>query len=420
MGLSKQAKITILGVLNFFLLLLVVGVVVISNSQDDQQKQLSVYIQQSPKENSVSTETKGIIKTSQKGPLTIKERITAKKYTPNKTQLNESIPPTSSNRKALGWIPFWDQERAFSSFQKNSAAFSHISLFWYLLRSDGSVKKYIYAVENKNIIKYAHSRNVKVLALVANLPDEDEGGDWDSSRVDKVIGNSTARKKHIAELVSLSKKHGFDGINIDYEAMKSYQKENFTLFIKELASTLHENGKILAVALHPKNSEENPEYSNGSQAQDWKELGKYADQLHVMTYGENWNTSSAGPIASIPWVKSILIYAGKLIPKEKLFAGIPLYGYDWSNTPKANGLTYQEVQKLIRKHNPKVLFDKNSQSKHFGYRDNNGVSHTVWFEDKDTIQAKLRLIDNLGLSKTAFWRLGGEDPRVWTTLRKFN
>ncbi len=316
----------------------------------------------------------------------------------------------------LGWIPFWDQGPAFASFKQHPDLFSHVSLFWYLLRSDGSVKKYIYAQEDASIINFARARGVKVLALVANLPDEDEGGDWDAVRVNKVIGTAPAREKHIADLVSLAKRKGFDGINIDYEALKGYQKESFTLFIKDLASELHQNGKILAVALHPKLRENDPAYSNGSQAQDWGKLAGYADQLHLMTYEQHWETSGPGPIAAAPWVKSILNYAKRLIPSYKLFAGVPLYGYDWGGGAKAEGLTYQEVQSLINKYKPKIVWDSSAQTHHFSYNAG-GTGHSVWYEDNSSFNAKLDLFNSLGVPNLAFWRLGGEDTRVWPTLR---
>src|SRR3989344_417084 len=415
---SKSIYKTFLVIFNVLLFVIIVLVAVELNKspiemakENSQPKSASVKVKEEGK-------AKGFVNAKSKTPnsFAFKASISASKYYSFYTYGSSGV-KSPKNFKNLGWIPFWDQEKAFSSFQKNSGVFSHISLFWYILREDGSVKKYIYAVEDRNIISYAHSKNVKVLALIANLPDEDEGGDWDYSRVDKVIETSAARKKHVADLVALSKKNGFDGVNIDYEAMREYQKDSFTLFIKDLSTALHNNGKILAVALHPKKSEGDPQYSNGSQAQDWKELAKYADQLHLMTYGEHWDTSSPGPIASVPWVKSILSYANSLIPRQKLFAGVPMYGYDWSNTSKARGLTYSDVKNLISKYKPKVLLDSRSQSKHFGYRDSAGVNHTVWFEDKDTIQAKMNLFNNLGISNTAFWRLGSEDTRVWSILR---
>ncbi|MCH7541912.1 hypothetical protein IH981_04035 [Patescibacteria group bacterium] len=322
----------------------------------------------------------------------------------------------AGSRLVLGWIPFWDQESAFASFKRNADLYSHISLFWYVLRSDGSVKKYIYAQEDTSIINFAHSKNVKVLAIVANLPDEDDGGDWDADRVNKVINSAAVRKKHVNDLVNLAKKQGFDGINIDYEALKGHQKENFTLFIKELANELHKNGKILAVALHPKISEGDPAYSNGSQAQDWKQLAIYADQMHLMAYEEHWETSGSGPIASVPWVSSVLNYAKKLIPASKLFAGVPLYGYDWGGSVKAKGLTYAGVQSLIKKYQPKIVWDSSAKTHHFSYRAG-GVSHTVWYEDNRSFSGKLSLFNDLGIPNLAFWRLGSEDSQVWTVLR---
>ena len=413
-------KIIFLSFFNVAIIILVILTIIILNYHPAEEIE-SPNVDKARESKMVESmeKTRGIIirKNKKENPYALKEKIKAEKfsvYNPNSYSFKSK---SSLKFKSLGWIPFWDQANAFASFQKNVGVFTHISLFWYSLKADGSVKKYTYAKEDKNIINYAHANGVKVFALVANLPDEDEGGDWDYKRVDKVIDSSFARRKHITDLVALTKRLGVDGINIDYEAMRVYQKDNFTLFIKELSVSLHKNGKILAVALHPKESEGDPEYSNGSQAQDWRALSKYADQMHLMTYDEHWITSSAGPIASVPWVKIILTYAKKQIPLEKLFAGIPLYGYDWGSDSRAKGLTYTDVKGLIKKYNPKVLIDQKTKSKHFGYRDSSGVSHTVWFEDKDTFVAKLNLFNNLGIDKLAFWRLGKEDSRVWTTLR---
>lgn len=363
------------------------------------------------------------IKGSTKGQLTIGSNyqqvtissvLLAKPVSESKVP--ENIKKQYDGKKILGWIPFWDQDTAFASFKRNVGIFDYVSVFWYLLRSDGSIRKYIYAFEDPSLISYAHANNVKVLALVANLPDEDDRGDWDYLRVDNVISSSSARKKHVTDLVNLAKAKKFDGINIDYEALKGYQKENFTLFIKELSVQLHKNNLILAVALHPKPKENDPAYSNGSQAQDWKELSKYADQLHVMTYEEHWETSVPGPIASIPWVKSILTYTKKMIPEEKLFTGIPLYGYDWGGSGNAIGLNYIGILNLINKYNPKINWENTAKTLFFTYK-NGSTNHTVWYEENSSFKAKLSLFNNMGLSNFAFWRLGGEDGRVWNTLR---
>ena len=93
-----------------------------------------------------------------------------------------------------------------------------------------------------------------------------------------------------------------------------------------------------------------------------------------------------------------------------------MYGYDWSNSGVANGLTYQDVLALIKRYKPKISWDSKSQSNHFTYKAG-GTTHNVWYEDNASFKAKLDLFKQLGTTNLAFWRLGHEDTRVWTTLR---
>ena len=350
-------------------------------------------------------------------PISITASIKAKDISQSVLgRISETVGGGDNNFQALGWIPYWNQESAFSSFQSNVDLFNYLGLFWYVLRSDGTVQKYPSAFEDQNIINFAHSRGVKVLAVVANLPAEDEGGDWDNTRVEKVISSSSARKKHITDLVNLTTTKNLDGINIDYEALRSYQKSDFTLFIKELSFALHAKGKILGVSLHPKVGENNPEYSNGSEAQDWKSLSKYADQLYIMAYDEHWSTSPPGPLASLPWVNEVLSYAKTQIPRQKLFAGTTLDAYDWGRSPKAKGLTFTQVQSLIKKYNPKIVWDANAKTNYFSYRDGS-INHTVWYENNRSVSEKISLFNDIGIENIAFWPLGDEDPLIWTELR---
>ncbi len=319
-------------------------------------------------------------------------------------------------------IPYWDQPTAFASFKANVSLFNYTTVFWYTLRADGGISKYIHAQEDPNIINFAHQNNVKIFGLIANLPDDDEGGSWDYKRVEKVISTPTARNNHINEIVALIERVGFDGISIDYEELETYQKNDFTTFIKELASALHEKGKLLGVAIHPKSGEGKPSEDNGSAAQDLVPLSLSADQLYFMTYGEHWDDSKAGPIASLSWVKSVINYALSIgVPRKKVFMGIPLYGLDWpkygSSYGTAEGLTFSQVTRLITVYKPAVLVDSSNSSAHFDYS-LSGQIHEVWFENSQTVESKLDFAKSLGISVT-FWRLGGEDSQIWPLLRNY-
>ena len=326
----------------------------------------------------------------------------------------------------LGWIPYWDQKNSFESFQKNVELFDYVSLFWYRLDAAGDIKTYDAAFEDEEIINFARKNNVKVLAVVANLPDYFEGGNWDYKRVDKVISSTAARKAHIQVLIGLAAEHNFDGINIDYEALKRNQRENFTAFIEEFAQALHKEGKILGVAIHPKTSENNPAEDNGSAAQDWKRLAQSADQLYLMTYSEHYLGSFPGPNASPAWVDKILDYAVNKVkvPREKIFMGVPFYGHDWAQNRFGlyhgidDDLTFDKAMSLSRRYETEILFDKTSETPYLTY-ERGGETHVAWFENADSLKAKLELREKYNIPNLAFWRLGGEDPTTWEILKNF-
>ncbi len=324
----------------------------------------------------------------------------------------------------LGWIPYWDQDKAFQTFKTHYELFNFISFFWYQLDTKGAIKPYTQTRQDQTMIDFAHARQVKVLAVVANLPDYTEGGDWDPNRVRIDIKTPEARTKHINELIKLLATHDFDGINIDYEALKAADREQFTAFIKELGLALHQKGKLLGVAIHPKTSEDNPKEDNGSHAQDWAALAPFIDQFYLMTYSEHYLGSAPGANASIEWVARVLAYAVDTVkvPKEKIFMGIPFYGQAWARTSDGgfrgvnSDITFENAKALSDRYQAPFSWDESSKSPYLSYV-KNGEERVMWFEDNQSLEAKLALREKFQIPNIAIWRLGGEDSRVWTTLQ---
>ena len=325
--------------------------------------------------------------------------------------------------KVIGWIPYWDQQKAFKSFSQNVSLFDFISVFWFRIDTNGDLTKYKTAVIDRSIIDYAHKNGVKALAVVANLPDYDEAHGWDPKRVEKILSTPETRSKHISGLAKLIEDNNLDGIDIDYENLRSTHKDDFSLFIEELADKLHEKDKILGVAIHPKTSENNPEEDNGSHAQDLVRISKVADQMYFMTYTQNSITSAPGPAGAIDWTRRILEYAiyDRKVPAAKIFLGIGLFGLEWveSNDGSFKGvnddLTYSQAQSIIAENDVRVIWDDKSQNSHFEYQ-KAGKKHIVWYETNDSLSKRLDLVKNWQVGGVALWRLGDEDPGIWGTL----
>ena len=356
------------------------------------------------------------------GILVVGFFILTKKESRNNTP-RPAPSPAPLPLKSIGWIPYWDQEKAFATVQTNASSFDFISVFWYGLSKEGEVIKYEGVVEDREIIKFAKENQIKVMALFANLIEE-EGDVWDAERVNKVISDPQKRKVHTQEILTKVDEFDFDGVDIDYEALKKPQRNDYTQFIKELADALHKQDKLIGISIHPKTSEDNPAEYNGSQAQDWQNLAKVVDHMYFMTYGEYWDKSKVGPIASLPWVRNVINYALSIgVPRKKIFMGIPLYGLKWQ---KINGafepaqseteeLLYDDIYYLINNSSGEVKWDSKSHASYFEYQ-TLGISNIIWFEDSRSVEDKIKFANKTGLGGVGFWRLGGEDPQVWTTL----
>lgn len=313
----------------------------------------------------------------------------------------------------LGSIPYWDQPRAFSMFQKHVDDTDALSLFWYRLDEDGTIGKYAYANEDMSIVQFAHDKGVKVFALIANLPDD---GNWDSERVQKVIGSPEARRTHIEAIISLLDSKGYDGVNIDYEFLQDAQTEDYTAFINELGAALDERGKMLIVAIHTQQK------GTETRGQDIPSLTG-ADYLGYMTYDQHYETSDPGANAEIAWMRDVLEYArSQGVPMKKILLGIPLDGYDWANDHgewhEANGVDYESALALAKQENAVLQYDAKVQAPYFEYTDDAGIAHQVWFEDVRSFEPKYNLAKEFGVGGLLPWKFGAEDERMYEVLQK--
>jgi spore germination protein len=138
----------------------------------------------------------------------------------------------------------------------------------------------------------------------------------------------------------------------------------------------------------------------------------------VMAYDWHWAFSAPGPIAPTWWVDDVLDYATSVVPPEKLALGVGLYGYDWSGG-QARDIRWREADQLATAPGATPGRDPVSGAPYLRYRAD-GVDHEVWYEDDDSIAAKLKLADAYGVGAVELWRLGAEDPGLWGFLSDKN
>ncbi|MEL7433108.1 MAG: glycosyl hydrolase family 18 protein, partial [Chloroflexota bacterium] len=100
----------------------------------------------------------------------------------------------------------------------------------------------------------------------------------DAETVSTIISNPAVRAAHINQLTMTTNNNGFDGLMIDYRGLPAEQRDNFTAFISELASSLQAQGRVLGVVVPAANNVDGL-WETG--AYDWRALGSVVDLFEV-------------------------------------------------------------------------------------------------------------------------------------------
>ena len=322
-------------------------------------------------------------------------------------------PGIALNRVAA-WMPTsWDAARADASWQAHRFHIQELSPVWYQLgrSGDGALIPYAGACDTA-LVAEAQANGTLVIPLVNNA----YGGIFDPAPVGTVIHDPARRAAHVAALVNETVRCGYDGIELDYESLHGLDdRADFTLLVQELAAALHGEGKLLAVTVHPKTAA--PGTWEGPQAQDWSAIGAAADRVRVMVYGYHWGGGPPGPIAPLFWTEEVIEFAVTVIPPQRVYLGLHLYGLDWG-AGAATTLEWEEAQELLAASGATQMWaDHDAQGRAvaeswFTY-DDGSTRHEVWYADGAAVLARLRLVKQYGLGGVALWRLGGEDPADW-------
>lgn len=256
----------------------------------------------------------------------------------------------------------------------------------------------------------AKSSGAQTLALVNNI----QGSNFNSDTIHRMLSNASSRSRAVNGIARLLVEKGYRGVNIDFENIKASDRIYLTAFFRELAATLRPKNLLVTASVPAKTSDDKSSAHSG--AFDYRALAPYLDMVMIMTYDEHYAGGDPGPVASLPWVEKVINYTLKSFPPQKVVLGIAAYGYDWS-WGKGKALQYKGIQNLIKGHKIAPKWHSVYKVPYFTYK-SWGVTHQVWYENSYSTSYKADLVKKYGLKGVAVWRLGYEDPNVWTILRQ--
>lgn len=253
-------------------------------------------------------------------------------------------------------------------------------------------------------------RDLPLVPAISNFRD----GAWDADVIHTIVTDRDRMAAHVDAIADVVDEAGWDGIDLDYESLRGEDRDAYSAFARTLGERLRSTGRQLTITVQAKTSDQGT--ASFHAAQDYEALAAAADELRIMAYDRHWSGSDPGPIAPVAWVEEVLAYALRAVPADKIALGLGSYGYDW--TPQGGtDLMGADAASLARQQGVAIQWDAESQAPWFGYTDASGTAHTVWFEDARSIAAKVDVARRLGLTRVFVWRLGGEQPQIWASLR---
>ena len=239
-------------------------------------------------------------------------------------------------KQIMVWT-FMGNTRMYNALRDYGDRISQIGLFSFEVGRTGTISERGVAISNMlpYIRKWPH---IKWLLTVAN-----DG----ANSVFKALRENTngAQNKFLSEIVRIMQKYPWcNGIDIDLERGNGYDThEASTAMFCNIYNTVknYDPAKLMNICLPGMTS------VNGSVGgENWcvyADLNNYCDTASIMSYGMAWAGSAPGPVSPRSWLEGIYDYASKVMDPDKVFLGMPAYGWNWQiyEKPEVLGENYR-------------------------------------------------------------------------------
>ncbi len=297
----------------------------------------------------------------------------------------------------IGFYVTWD-DSSFASLQTALPKLDWVVPSWLSLAGPDMDLKI--GVDQKSKLLFTGlKQRPAILPMLQNATD----GDWDGPGLARLLADPAKRKARIDSIVSMLRENSAQGLVVDFEEVPKDAHTNFLAFLHELREAFAPYGWIVAIAAP-------------FDDRDWnyKAYEEASDYQILMAYDEHFEEGEAGPIASQGWFVDKLTQRMRDLDPGKTIVALGNYGYDWADNQHAVDKTFQETVLTAKDSEATITFDDQALNPHYYYEEDDGSMHRVWFLDAVTTQNQMRAADAFRPAGYALWRLGSEDPSVWS------
>ncbi len=242
-------------------------------------------------------------------------------------------------KQIMVWT-FMGNARMYQALRDYGDRISQIGLFSFKVRATGEIYESGVSIAAGSTMRTYINKwpHIKWLLTVAN-----DG----TNSIFKALRDNTngAQDMFLSELIRIMEKYPWcDGIDIDLERGDDYSTNAAsTAMFRNIYNTVkaYNSTKLMNICLPGMTS------VNGSVGgENWcvyGDLNNYCDTASIMSYGMAWAGSAPGPVSPRSWLEGIYNYAVTVMNPDKVFLGMPAYGWNWQiyDDPANLGNTYR-------------------------------------------------------------------------------
>lgn len=266
----------------------------------------------------------------------------------------------------------------------------------------------ISSLASADYVKLAHDAGREVWGLIDNFNEAfDETTD---------LAYASMRSRIIEQLLAEAASCGMDGINVDFENLKEAGIPHYLQFLRELTSAAHAQNLVVSVDT-PVPQAYTMYYQRGEQA-------RFVDYMIVMAYDEHFaGSEEAGSVSSLPFVQQAVEEMTRVMPADQVICGIPFYTRVWTEKFGQSAITSEVLgmdgAKNYAKENQMTETWDASLGQNVATVETSDARYTIWMEDEQSMEEKLKVIQSADLAGVAEWKLGFECADVWSLISEY-
>lgn len=303
-------------------------------------------------------------------------------------------PSTVHKEKMSAWITYWDTDDAMAQIADLDGRLESLEYFAAYFDAQNQLFIPDKITQLREKVKQTYGEPLPWSSYLTFVNDklllEGESSLKDTDLLYALLAEPTTRQMHIQDILFLTESGGYDGVEIDYEAIRKDMAlwQHFIDFITELSCETTQRGLLLRVVLEPGIPYEALSFPEGP-------------EYVIMCYNLHGPGSEPGPKADDAFLLELTKKTSRL-PGRKNFA-IATGGFEWAGDAVA-ALSQKEAHALARQKNVVQQRDAGSQALSFSYSCGD-IVHQVWYADSITLEHWMNLLRGTGDVSVSLWRL---------------